>query len=81
MRVAPKPDEIAEIYIDESSQNNHRYLVLGGIATMLTNSTLLSEALMNARPPELQPQGEAKWVKVSKSKLYLDSTKTREAVG
>ena len=69
MRVAPKPDEIAEIYIDESSQNNHRYLVLGGIVTMLTNSTLLSEALMNARPPELQREGEAKWVKVSKSKL------------
>jgi hypothetical protein len=42
MRVAPKPEEIAEIYIDESSQTNHRYLVLGGVGLKLTSAAHLS---------------------------------------
>lgn len=68
MRVAPKLDEIAEIYIDESSQNNHRYLVLGGIILRLTSATSLSDEIMQARLPEL-PAHEAKWTRVSKKKL------------
>src|ERR1700730_1335582 len=68
MRVAPKPDEIAEIYIDESSQNNHRYLVIGCIINMLPDTAALNDAIVKARSPEL-PKGEAKWVKVSKAKL------------
>jgi Protein of unknown function (DUF3800) len=68
MRVAPKPDEIAEIYIDESSQNNHRYLVLGGIGTKLTSTARLSNLIIETRLPEL-PHGEVKWTKVSKCKL------------
>jgi hypothetical protein len=68
MRVAPKPEEIAEIYIDESSQTNHRYLVLGGVGLKLTSAAHLSGLVMEARLPEL-PKGEAKWTRVSMSKL------------
>jgi hypothetical protein len=60
--------DFAEVYIDESSQTKHRYLVLGGIITMLDTSSDLSAAIAKARLPEL-PQGEAKWVKVSKGKF------------
>jgi hypothetical protein len=68
MRVPAKPEDIVEVYADESSQNKHRYLVLGAIVVELLNAPSLSEAIRKARLPEL-PQGEAKWVKVSKSKL------------
>src|SRR5262249_33154367 len=68
MRVAPKPEEIAEIYIDESSQTNHRYLVLGGVGLKLTRAAQLSRLVMEARLPEL-PKGEAKWTRVSMNKL------------
>jgi hypothetical protein len=68
MRVAPKPEEIAEIYIDESSQTNHRYLVLGGVGLNLTSTAHLTGLIKEARLPEL-PKGEAKWTRVSKSKL------------
>jgi len=68
MRVAPDPTQIAEIYIDESSQTQHRYLVLGGVVVAFTERTRLDELIMAARQPEL-PEGEAKWTKVSRSKL------------
>jgi hypothetical protein len=67
-RVAPNPTDIVELHIDESSQTNHRYLVLGGIVAPLVNALHLSAAIAKARLPEL-PQGEAKWTKVSRSKL------------
>jgi hypothetical protein len=38
MRISPDPSQIAEIYIDESSQNNHRYLVLGAIIVRMPES-------------------------------------------
>lgn len=68
MRVTPRPDEIAEIYIDESSQNNHRYLVLSCVVNMLAAGPTLAAEFSKARNPEL-PKGETKWVKVSKAKL------------
>jgi hypothetical protein len=68
MRVAPKPDEIAEIYIDESSQSKHRYLVIGCTVSMLPDTAALNADITKARLPEL-PKGEAKWGKVSKAKL------------
>jgi hypothetical protein len=68
MRIAPKSSEIVEAYIDESSQNNHRYLVLGGIVVMMDFSSDLIDLIQKARLPEL-PSGEAKWTKVSKGKL------------
>ncbi len=68
MRVAPDPSIIADVYVDESSQNNHRYLVIGCVATMTTDAGALGASIMKARLPEL-PQDEAKWTKVSKKKL------------
>jgi Protein of unknown function (DUF3800) len=68
MRVTPDPSLVADIYIDETSQNNHRYLVIGCVATMMTDAAGLGAAIMQARRPEL-PQDEAKWTKVSKKKL------------
>ena len=68
MRERPDPGQIAEIYIDESSQNNHRYLVLGGVCVNLPDSDELSERIRQARLPDL-PENEAKWAKVSRTKL------------
>lgn len=68
MRVAPKPDQLTEVYIDESSQTKHQYLVLGALVISLTDSKEFERAIQKARLPEL-PLGEAKWTKVSKGKL------------
>lgn len=68
MRVPAKPEEIIEIYVDESSQNKHRYLVLGAVVCEMTNSQKLADLTVKARQPEL-PEGEMKWTKVSKAKL------------
>jgi hypothetical protein len=68
MRAPAKPDDIIEVYADESSQNKHRYLVLGAIVVSLLDTPELIEAIKKARRPEL-PEGEAKWTKVSKAKI------------
>ncbi|GMP11861.1 DUF3800 domain-containing protein [Bradyrhizobium sp. TM239] len=68
MRIPAKADDIVEIYADESSQNKHRYLVLGAIVIPMLDTPDLIEAINKARLPEL-PQGEAKWTKVSQAKL------------
>ena len=59
---------IAEVYIDESSHTNHRYLVLGGIIAGIKDARIASDAIADARLPEL-PFRTLKWVKVSRSKL------------
>jgi hypothetical protein len=63
----PKP-EIYEIYVDESSQTKHRYLILGGLGVPLGSRTELEGLLRAARLPEL-PAGEMAWTKVSRTKL------------
>jgi hypothetical protein len=68
MRTPPNPADILEVYIDESSQNDHRYLVLGGVGVMMLQTGDLDAAIEEARGKDL-PQGEAKWTKVSKLKL------------
>jgi hypothetical protein len=68
MRIHPDPEEIAEIYLDESSQTQHRFLVLGGAIVSLTEAPKLGELIAKARLPEL-PEKEAKWTKVSRTKL------------
>ncbi|TFZ56057.1 DUF3800 domain-containing protein [Methylorubrum sp. Q1] len=67
-RVAPEPSQISNIYVDESSQTKHKYLVLGGIILPSESCDGLAESIWAARQPEL-PKGEMKWVKVSRSKL------------
>lgn len=68
MRLRPNPEDIVEVYLDESSQNKHRYLVLGAIGVKLKTSSALVGLIKNARHPDL-PEKEAKWVRVSKTKL------------
>lgn len=68
MRIRPDPAQISEVYIDESSQNNHRFLVLGGVIVTAPDVEELCNLIMDARRPEL-PSKEAKWTKVSRSKL------------
>src|SRR5215469_15112199 len=64
----PDPALLCEVYIDESSQNNHRYLVLGGVAVRAPAVAALTGTIWKARLPQL-PAGELKWSKVSRSKL------------
>lgn len=61
-------DEISDVFIDESSQTKHRFLVLGGIIVPTPRTDSFAAELMAARLPEL-PKGEAKWGKVSRTKL------------
>lgn len=67
-RMPPSPETLREVYIDESSQTKHRYLVLGGLIVDHLAAKDFEAALRAARMPEL-PQGEMKWTKVSLTKL------------
>jgi hypothetical protein len=65
----PNDSQIYDVYIDESSQTNHRYLVLGGIVLPKRNVPGLIEMIWERRGADLPPGGEMKWGKVSPSKL------------
>jgi hypothetical protein len=67
-RESPDPSSIREIYIDETSQTKHRYLLLGAVTLPLLKQSAAVAAIEQARVPEL-PKGEMKWGKVSPSKL------------
>src|SRR5579872_62138 len=67
-RVTPQESDISDVYIDESSQNRHEYLVLGGLIIHKQSVPIFNELIARTRMPEL-PFGEMKWEKVSRSKL------------
>lgn len=67
-RETPDPASVREIYIDETSQTKHRYLLLGALTLPLISQSAATEAIAQCRLPEL-PAGEMKWGKVSPSKL------------
>jgi Protein of unknown function (DUF3800) len=67
-KIAPSDIEISNVYIDETSQNKHEYLALGGLIVHKPCVPRLNEMIARARQPEL-PFGEMKWEKVSRSKL------------
>lgn len=67
-RVPLSLETLREVYIDESSQTKHRYLVLGGLIVDHLAARAFEEALRAARLPDL-PAGEMKWTKVSQAKL------------
>lgn len=67
-REPPDPRQLSDIYIDESSQTRHRYLVLGGIIAPTVDVETVNAEIARCRVPEL-PHGEMKWTKVSRSKL------------
>lgn len=66
-RQAAQP-EAYSIFIDESSQTDNRFLVLGGVVVPSVSVVAIEEALLEARLPEL-PFGEMKWAKASRSKI------------
>lgn len=69
--MTPRPSAdlpFADVYIDESSHTNHRYLVLGGIIAATADVRDICGRLAAARLPEL-PCGVMKWTKVSQAKL------------
>jgi hypothetical protein len=66
--VSPNQPVFADVFVDESSQTKHKYLLLGGIIIPGASSDELRQRIWEARQPEL-PQGEMKWVKVSRSKI------------
>jgi hypothetical protein len=57
-----------DIYVDESSQNCHRYLLLGGVIMATGEASAFDACAIEARSLDL-PQGEMGWVKVSRTKL------------
>jgi hypothetical protein len=59
---------LREIYVDESSQTKHRFLVLGAMVVPVDAAGDLTRRLQEARLPEL-PGSELKWTKVSRGKL------------
>jgi hypothetical protein len=63
-----RPSALCDVYIDESSQTQHRYMLLGGLMVPSEINSDLNVALARARNPEL-PFGELGWTKVSTSKL------------
>jgi len=67
-RITPDAEEISEIYIDETSQTKHRYLIIGGLIIHSIQREALEAALYEARLPEL-PAMELGWTKVSAFKL------------
>ena len=60
--------DVYDLYIDESSQTKHRYLVLGGLIIEAVLTSSLEQELFSARLPDL-PAGELGWTKVSRTKL------------
>ncbi|MDQ0320006.1 hypothetical protein QO002_002144 [Pararhizobium capsulatum DSM 1112] len=57
------------IFLDESSQTKHRYLTLGALVLDNRFVSLFDHCIAHARKLEL-PNGELKWGKVSKAKLF-----------
>lgn len=68
MTNAASQSQIAELYIDESSQTRNRFLLLGGLIVPPNAGPAAVEAMQAARLPDL-PHGEMKWGKVSQAKL------------
>jgi len=64
----PEYGSFSDIYVDESSQTKHRYLLIGGIVIATGSVAAFEARLAAARLPEL-PHGEMAWVKVSRTKM------------
>src|SRR6185312_10043052 len=63
-------DLIRNVYIDESSQNQHRFLVLGGIIAPRIVAERLNFSCSTIRREGL-PGSELKWTKVSPAKVEI----------
>ena len=74
----PLPDEadlFCNVYIDESSQTKHRYLVIGGLVVPLSHADAFEASIIAAREPDIpvaKPDGTPrvmKWQKVNEYNL------------
>lgn len=73
-------DRLEEIYVDESSQTNHRFLIIGGIIIPHRLSEQFTKDILKARRPRLAAERsdsdelrELKWSEVRKG--YFDAYK------
>jgi hypothetical protein len=66
--VHPEYKTFSDIYIDETSQTKHRFLLLGGLIVPTSQADDFVQKVIAARLPEL-PSGEMGWTKVSRTKL------------
>lgn len=66
-------DLFCNVYIDESSQNEHRYLVLGGLVVPLSHADLFEADIIAARDstiPISKPDGTPRIIKWEKANAY-----------
>jgi hypothetical protein len=66
-------DLFCNVYIDESSQTKHRYLILGGIIVPLSHAALFEADMVAARDPVISPQrpdGTPRIIKWEKANAY-----------
>jgi hypothetical protein len=72
----PRPDEAArfyQVYIDESSQTKHRYMVLGGLCVPLSHSEAFEADIIASRGdtiPTATPNGSPRIMKWEKANAY-----------
>jgi hypothetical protein len=62
-----------EVYIDESSQTKHRYMILGGLCVPLSHSAEFEADIIAARDhttPITRPDGSPKIIKWEKANAY-----------
>lgn len=64
----PEYGRFSDVYVDESSQTKHRYLLIGALILPTSSVPVFNDQLERARRPEL-PDGEIAWTKVSRTKL------------
>jgi hypothetical protein len=57
-----------DVFIDESSQTQNRYLVIGAVVLPVAETAKATEGVLACRRPELNEFGELKWIKVSTTK-------------
>jgi len=63
------PRQRSDVFVDESSQTQNRYLVIGAAVLPAGLTEAGTRTLVACRRPELNEFGEMKWVKVSTSKI------------
>ena len=72
----PRPEEadrFFQVYVDESSQTKHRYLVMGGLCVPLAYSSAFEADIISQRDhtvPLLRPDGSPKLMKWEKAKNH-----------
>ena len=64
----PEYDRLVDIYVDESSQTGHRYLLFGALMVPTASVDAFVQLVWDARQPEL-PKREMGWGEISRAKV------------